>query len=78
MYRQTKSTRGRHQRPAKQSHGRLWLERLEDRTLLASTPIMISQNGLGLDSIGAMAVSPDGSRAYLGQRASPDRDRARY
>jgi len=37
---------------------------------------MISQDGLGLDyRAGAMAVSPDGTRAYLGQYASNDRDR---
>jgi hypothetical protein len=36
---------------------------------------MISQNGLGLDAIGSMAVSPDGSRTYFGLRGSSDRDR---
>jgi hypothetical protein len=36
---------------------------------------MISQDGLGLDFIGSMAVSPDGSRVYLGLRESPDTSR---
>src|SRR5262245_61646170 len=68
------------------NHGKAWakarlvVESLEARTLLSGvTPIMISQDGLGLEFIDSMAVSPTGAdglrRAYLGQGISQDDDR---
>jgi hypothetical protein len=47
------------------------IEVLEDRTLLSAAPVVISQDDLHLGSIGAMAVSSDAHKVYLGRVYSP-------
>lgn len=57
---------------------RLTVEQLERRDLLsgdATTPIMLSRDGLGLGYVTAMALSPDGHKVYLGRGNSFDPDR---
>jgi Ca2+-binding RTX toxin-like protein len=59
-----------HRPPRRPLPFRPQLELLEDRTLLSAAPVVISQNDLHLGSIGALAVSPDAHKVYLGRFGS--------